>query len=67
MQSRRQSIIEVVTNTFAGTVGSWLISYVAMTLIESRAIAATVTVIGCTVWSLARGYGIRRAFNRKQQ
>lgn len=62
MQTRRQSIIEVTTNTAIGMVGSWLITYAGMTLIADRATAATVTVIGCTVWSLVRGYWIRRRF-----
>lgn len=63
MQTRRQSIIEVTTNTAIGMVGSWLITYACMTLIADRTTAATVTVIGCTVWSLVRGYWIRRRFN----
>lgn len=64
VQSRRQSAIEVVTNTFAGMVGSWLIAYSTLVFVEDRVLAATITVVGCTIWSLARGYWIRRRFAR---
>lgn len=66
MQSRRQSIVEVVTNTFVGMVGSWLIAYSTLLFVEDRVLAATITVVGCTVWSLARGYWIRRRFARME-
>jgi hypothetical protein len=57
-------MIEVLTNTITGLVGSWMIAYAVMTAIEDRELAATITVIGCTAWSLIRGWTIRRAFNR---
>lgn len=63
-QSRRLSMIEVVTNTTTGFVGSWLITFAVLTTVEDRVFASTVTVIGCTAWSLLRGWTIRRAFNR---
>jgi len=62
VQTRRQSIVEVVTNTCVGMLGSWLIACGTMLLVEDRVYAATITVIGCTVWSLVRGYWIRRRF-----
>ncbi|MNK29181.1 hypothetical protein D3C87_475710 [compost metagenome] len=62
-QTRRQSAVEVVTNTAAGMLGSWVIAYATMSAISDRATAAAVTVAGCTVWSLARGYWIRRRFD----
>lgn len=67
MQTRRQSAVEVVTNTFVGMAGSWLITYVTLSLVEGKATGTTVTVIGCTIWSLARGYWIRRRFARMEK
>ena len=62
MQSKKQSLIEVTTSTVIGLLGSWVIAYAVMTEIEDRAMASTVTVAGCTLWSLVRGYWIRRSF-----
>lgn len=64
MQTRRQSIIEVVTNTTVGMLGSFLISLAVLTTVADRPLAAGITTLACTVWSLARGYVIRRHFNR---
>ena len=64
-QSRTHSLVEVCTGTFVGTVGSWLISYASYSCIEGLPAATTVATIGCTAWSLARGYVIRRAFNAR--
>jgi hypothetical protein len=65
-QSRGGSAIEVCVNTVTGMVGSWVIAYFCMKLIPDRATAAAVTVAGCTVWSLVRGYCIRRYFTRTE-
>jgi hypothetical protein len=62
MQSRRQSMIEVGTNTAVGMAGSWVISYASIVTIDDHAMAAAVAVAGCTIWSLVRGYWIRRRF-----
>lgn len=67
MQSKRNSVIEVLFNTFTGMVGSWLITYVVFMYVDDRALAATITVISCTVWSLLRGYFVRRYFNRVEE
>lgn len=64
MQTKAQSIREVLTNTAIGLVGSWLISYFAVTNIADTRIAVTVATIGCTVWSVGRGYAVRRWFNK---
>lgn len=64
MQTRRQSIIEVATNTTVGMLGSFLIALAVMSMVEDRPLAAGITTLACTVWSLARGYVIRRHFNR---
>jgi hypothetical protein len=66
-QSRKQSAIEVFTGTFIGMIGSWLISYAVLGLLDDRGAIATVTTALCTVWSIARGYWIRRRFNRYLQ
>lgn len=62
MQTRRQSVIEVCTNTAVGMAGSWLITYATMSYVKDIALAAAITVAGCTIWSLVRGYWLRRRF-----
>lgn len=62
-QTKRQSLIETLTSTFTGMIGSWLITMACLYNITDKTTAATVTVIGCTVWSLVRGYAVRRYFN----
>lgn len=66
MQTRRQSIIEVCTNTAVGMVGSWVIAYACIVAFDSPAAAAASSVAGCTVWSLVRGYYIRRKFAQRE-
>jgi hypothetical protein len=64
MQSRKHSILEVLTNVSVGTVGAWLITVAVMTWSPyGPKINATMTVGLCTIWSLVRGYFIRRRFN----
>lgn len=64
-QSRRDTVVEVLTGTFAGTLGSWLIVWGVLAWSPwGAAVNATVTTALCTVWSLVRGYAVRRAFNR---
>ncbi len=58
-------MIEVLTGTAIGIVGSWLITYVVITNVQDKASAAAITVFGCTVWSIVRGYVIRRRFSRR--
>lgn len=67
MQSRRLTLIEVSVNTFTGLLGSWLITYIGITEIDDKATASVVIVAGCTVWSLLRGWTIRRTFNRLEE
>ena len=66
MQSKKGTIIEILTNTGIGLVGSWLITYSVMHLKLNPAVAATIVCGLCTVWSIVRGYGIRRFFNTRQ-
>lgn len=65
MQSRKESAIETVANTTLGIIGSWLITIITLLLIDDKWIASVVTVLLCTVWSLARGYHVRRYFNAR--
>lgn len=64
-QSRFHSAAEVLTNTVIGGAGAWVIVYLCMRLIPDPALAATVSVVSCAIWSLVRGYSLRRWFNRR--
>lgn len=64
-QSKKQSLIEVVSNTTIGMVGSWLITMACLMFFTTPVGIATSTTILCTVWSLGRGYVVRRHFNNK--
>lgn len=63
-QSKRQSLKETLTNTFTGMAGSFAITMLCLKIfVDPFAIAASTTVL-CTVWSIARGYTIRRLYNK---
>ncbi len=64
-QSKVQSLKETMSNTGIGMVGSWLITMVTFHYIKDLTLASTVATIGCTVWSIGRGYCVRRYFNSK--
>lgn len=64
MQSRKQSIIETCTNTGVGFVGSLLITWICISYINNPGAAAITSTVACTVWSLVRGYTLRRHFNK---
>ncbi len=64
-QSQRQTVIEVVSNTSIGMLGSWLITVGVMYLIPDLVTAASINVLLCTIWSLGRGYAVRRYFNAR--
>jgi hypothetical protein len=53
MQTRTHSQLEVATNTGIGLLGSWAITFAALTTLSSRAEIASVGVVGCAVWSFA--------------
>lgn len=63
-QSKWQSFKETMSNTGIGMVGSWLITMVTFHYIKDLTVASTVATIGCTVWSILRGYTVRRYFNK---
>lgn len=64
-QSRKQSLIETCTNTTIGMVGSWLITLGCLMVFTTPVGIATSTTVLCTIWSLGRGYVVRRHFNSK--
>jgi uncharacterized protein (DUF697 family) len=66
-QSKKQSLHETVTNTFVGTIGSFLITLVTLKFVTDIVLASAITTVACTAWSLLRGYTIRRYFNSKTE
>lgn len=66
-QSKKQSFKETMANTSAGMIGSWLITMGCLTVFSGPVAIATSTTLLCTVWSVGRGYTIRRYFNNKQE
>lgn len=74
MQSRKRSLQETVTGTSLGFFGSLAITYTVLAVAEllvktypalagyEKSMVAWSTVILCTIWSLARGYHVRRWF-----
>lgn len=66
-QSKRQSLKETLTNTFVGTAGSFLITMLVLQVLQNDVAIAAVTTIMCTIWSIGRGYTIRRYFNKQKE
>ncbi|UAW53590.1 hypothetical protein QGX15_gp105 [Pseudomonas phage psageK4e] len=66
-QSKAQSLKETITNTGIGMVGSWLITMGCLQLFSTQVAIATSTTILCTVWSISRGYTVRRYFNKQAE
>lgn len=64
-QSKRQSLIETLSNTFIGMVGSFGIAMLTLSFFTTPWVVAAVTTIACTVWSVGRGYYVRRYFNKQ--
>lgn len=67
MQSKKQSLKETLTNTFVGMLGSWGITMGCLQFLSTSVAIATVTTVLCTVWSIGRGYTVRRYFNKQQE
>lgn len=67
IQSKRQSLIESLSNTSIGMIGSWFLTMLCLMFFTTPVGIATSTTIACTVWSLARGYCVRRYFANKQE
>lgn len=64
-QSKKQSIKETLSNTSIGMVGSWLITMGCLAVFTSPMAIATSTTLACTVWSIGRGYAVRRYYNKQ--
>ena len=67
MQSKRQSMKETLTNTFVGTIGSFMITMLVLQVLKNDVAIAAVTTIMCTIWSIGRGYTIRRYYNKQKE
>lgn len=67
MQSKAQSLKETLTNTFVGMAGSFGITMLCLQFFSEQVVIAATTTILCTVWSIARGYTIRRYYNKQQE
>lgn len=67
MQSKRQSLKETLTNTFVGMAGSFAITMMCLQIYNDQVAIAISTTILCTVWSIGRGYTIRRYFNKERE
>lgn len=65
MQTKRQSLIETSANTALGMIGSWLLTMLCLQFFTTAIAVATSTTILCTIWSVVRGYSVRRYFNSK--
>lgn len=65
-QSRRESLLEANVNTWLGMIGSFLITLGCNAWSPNIWWATILSVIGCTIWSLLRGYYVRRYFNKRQ-
>jgi sulfur relay (sulfurtransferase) complex TusBCD TusD component (DsrE family) len=65
-QSKLASMKETATNMVIGSAISYVIVFACMKYITEPALAAGVSVALCTVASFARGYTIRRHYNRKE-
>lgn len=66
MQSKKQSLKETLTHTSVGMVGSFAITMLCLQFFSDPVAIASTTTFLCTVWSIGRGYGIRRYYNSKQ-
>lgn len=64
-QSKKQSLIETCSNTFIGMAGSFGITMVCLAFFTTPWVIAATTTLLCTVWSIGRGYYVRRYFNSK--
>lgn len=66
MQTRKQSLIESLSGTAIGFVGSLAITYSVMRFMDADLWTKTIlTTALCTVWSIVRGYCLRRWFARR--
>lgn len=67
MQSKRQSLKETLTNTFVGMAGSFAITMLCLQVFSNQFAIGVSTTLACTIWSIGRGYTIRRYFNKQRE
>lgn len=67
MQTKKQSLVEAITNTTVGFCISLLATFIIFPLveIESTGTKNVIVTVFFTVISILRGYLIRRIFNKK--
>lgn len=65
IQSKRETIIEIVSSTLVGAILAWGITYTIIKNVDNLELASTLSVICCTVASLLRSYFVRRYFARR--
>lgn len=66
MQTRLESLWETFNNTFWGSIGALIITWWVLTYVPwSPLPKSALNVLLCTLWSLSRGFVVRRYFNRK--
>lgn len=64
-QTKRQSLCEVLANTALGIVGSFLITMVCLHFFTTDVGIAISTTLCCTLFSIVRGFYVRRWWNNK--
>jgi len=64
-QRRRHSLLEVVSNTAVGFIGSYILGLLVLPLFGFAVTHASNFIIVSifTIWSIFRGYAMRRIFN----
>lgn len=65
-QTKKQSFKEVMVNTFVGMAGSFAITMLCLQVFSNQLAIGVSTTVACTVWSIGRGYTLRRYFNAQQ-
>ena len=65
MQTKKDSLKEVIFNTAVGMLGSFAINLICLNLFTTAIAIAISTTILCTIFSISRGYTIRRFFNAR--
>lgn len=66
-QTKKQSFKEVMVNTFVGMAGSFAITMLCLEVFSAKTAIAVSTTLLCTLWSIGRGYTIRRYFNKQKE
>lgn len=69
MQTKRNSLIEAITNTAVGFCISLLATFIIFPIVgvESTGTKNVIITLFFTVISIIRGYVLRRVFNKKKQ